>query len=98
MEDVSGFSPAPDEIVPECLTCIYFRLREDLQANLATKGAGECRRYPPKVFFNQALSQDLSGQPQIGYNMVMQCPIVKSDYFCGEHPELSGDFAPLEIN
>ena len=92
---IGALKPIP--LMIECGNCPYFRMREDLQGDPRTVGAGECRRYPPKVFFNQVMTQQPTGRvlsdrsvetvPAIGYNMQMQVPVVKNDYFCGEHPE-----------
>jgi hypothetical protein len=102
MEKVNGNKILPVANVidgsPACATCPYFRLREDLQDNSQTRGAGECRRHPPKIFFNQVMSNQPTGRiladrtaetvPVLAYNMQMQSPLVKNDFFCGEHPEM----------
>lgn len=91
---------------PACATCPYFKLRADLQADPRTVGAGECRRFPPKVFYNQVMSQVPTGRilpdrsaetvPALGYTMQMASPLVQNTFFCGEHPELRADAAMYE--
>ena len=83
-----------------CATCPYFRLRADLQELPGMKGAGECRRFPPKVFFNQEMHDQPTGKilqgmaetrPVFLTKMQNQSPMVKDEFFCGEHPQMRAD-------